>query len=85
VATVEFSNMDAGSHNYVWDGTAADGTTAAPGMYSVSIEASNAGNAISARTLEFGPVTSVIRSASGSDLQIGALGIFKLSDIKQIL
>ena len=43
------------------------------------------GEKVSGRTLEFGPVTSVIRGAAGTDFQVGSLGIFKYDDIKQIL
>lgn len=85
VASIEFANMDAGSHNYVWDGLAADGSPAAEGMYSVTMEASLGGKPVTGKTLEFGLVTSVVRGASGADLQVGALGIFKLDDIRQIL
>ncbi|MDR2260981.1 MAG: flagellar hook assembly protein FlgD [Azoarcus sp.] len=85
VTTIEFADMEAGSHNYMWDGAAADGAQAAQGMYTVTIEASRDGGAVAARTLEFGLVTSVVRGASGTDLQVGTLGIFKLDGIKQIL
>ena len=43
------------------------------------------GEKVTGRTLEFGPVTSVIRGAAGTDFQVGSLGIFKYDDIKQIL
>jgi flagellar basal-body rod modification protein FlgD len=85
VATIEFSNMDAGSYNYVWDGLAADGSQAAEGRYSVTVAASRDGATVPAKTLEFGLVTSAIQGTSGVDLQVGALGIFKLGDIKQVL
>ncbi len=85
VSTLELEGVEAGSHNYMWDGTTIDGSPAAEGMYSVSIEATLAGEKVEARTLEFGVVTSAIRGASGTDLQVGALGIFKFDDIRQIL
>ncbi|MDR3212595.1 MAG: flagellar hook assembly protein FlgD [Azoarcus sp.] len=85
VKTLEFNNLDAGSHNYMWDGLADDGTQAAEGMYTVTIEASQNGARVSARTLEFGLVTSAVSGASGVDLQVGPLGIFKLDAIRQIL
>ncbi|MDR0717702.1 MAG: flagellar hook assembly protein FlgD [Azoarcus sp.] len=85
VTTIEFADMEAGSHNYIWDGLAADGAQAAQGMYTVTIEASQDGGAVTARTLEFGQVTSVLRNAGGTDLQVGSLGIFTIDDIKQIL
>ncbi|MDR1227583.1 MAG: flagellar hook assembly protein FlgD [Azoarcus sp.] len=85
VASIELKNVEAGSHNYVWDGLATDGSQAAEGLYSVTMEASLGGKAVAGRTLEFGLVTSAIHGASGTDLQVGALGIFKLDDIRQIL
>jgi flagellar basal-body rod modification protein FlgD len=85
VTTLEFDGVEAGSHNYVGAGNAADGTPAAAGAYPASIVAVAGDKAVSARTLEFGPVTCVLRGPTGSDLQVGALGVFKLADIKQIL
>jgi len=83
---LEFTDVDAGSHNYVWDGLADDGTEAAQGMmYSVSVSATLNGASVAVKPLQFGPVTSVVRGPNGADLQIGGLGIFKLDDIKQIL
>lgn len=85
VATIEMKDLEAGSHNFVWDGTADDGTRAADGVYSISVAASLGGDKVTARTLQFAPVTSIIRGATSTDVQVGSLGIFKLSDIKQIL
>jgi len=85
VTTLEFNNVEAGSHNYVWDGLAADGSEAAQGMYTVSVAASQNGSLVISKPLQFGPVTSVIRGPYGADLQVGGLGIFKIDDIKQIL
>ncbi len=85
VQKIELADVAAGSHNFVWDGTAADGTRAANGLYSVELLATAGGENVSGRTLEFGPVTSIIRGAVGSDFQVGDLGVFKFDDIKQIL
>jgi flagellar basal-body rod modification protein FlgD len=85
VTTLEFDDVEGGSHNYVWDGTAADGSPAAQGMYTVTVEALANGEKVTARTLEFGPVTGIIRGPKSTDVQVGALGVFKTSDIKQIL
>ncbi|MCL2160586.1 MAG: flagellar hook assembly protein FlgD [Betaproteobacteria bacterium] len=83
---LEFTDVDAGSHNYVWDGLTDDGTEAAQGMmYSVSVSATLNGALVAVKPLQFGPVTSVVRGPNGTDLQVGGLGIFKLDDIKQIL
>lgn len=85
VANIALEDLPPGSHNYVWDGTAIDGSAAAPGVYSVSVEASIGGERVDATALEFGQVTGVIRGPKSTDLQVGALGIFQFDDIKQIL
>ena len=85
VASIELEDLEAGSHNYMWDGTAIDGSAAAPGLYTVSISASLGGETAKVDPLEFGLVTGVIRGPNGTDLQVGSRGIFKFDDIKQIL
>jgi flagellar basal-body rod modification protein FlgD len=85
VKQMVFNDLDAGSHNFVWDGTAEDGSRAADGIYSLSLSARLGDEAVGGRTLQFGPVTSIVRGASGTDLQVGDLGVFKVDDVKQIL
>ncbi|MDR0565284.1 MAG: flagellar hook assembly protein FlgD [Azoarcus sp.] len=85
VTTLEFNDVEPGSHNYLWDGTAADGSQAEQGSYSVSVSATYNGEAAGVTPLQFGPVTGVVRGTSGADLQVGGLGIYKLGDIRQIL
>lgn len=85
VARIELEDVEAGSHNFMWDGTAIDGQRAVNGAYTVSASAMLAGEEVKVSTLEFGVVSGVIRGAKSTDLQVGNLGIFKLDDIKQIL
>ncbi|QDF98162.1 flagellar biosynthesis protein FlgD [Azoarcus sp. DD4] len=85
VASMKLSDVEAGSQNYMWDGTTTDGSKAANGSYSVSVTATQGDKTVVSRPLQFAAVTSVIRGASSTDLQVGDLGIFKMSDIKQIL
>jgi flagellar basal-body rod modification protein FlgD len=85
VTTLEFEKVEAGSHNYVWDGLLEDGSQAEPGMYTVAVSASLNGAPVAVKALQFGPVTGVIRGALSNDLQVGGLGIFKLDDVRQIL
>ena len=85
VKQIELSDVKAGSQNFIWDGTASDGSRAADGAYTLELSALSEGKKVTGRTLEFGPVTSVIRGAAGTDFQVGSLGIFKYDDIKQIL
>ena len=85
VKQMVFDSIEAGSHNYIWDGTAEDGSRAADGVYTLSLSATLGDEKVQGRTLQFGPVTSVVRGPRGADLQVGDLGLFKLDDIKQIL
>lgn len=85
VKEIVFDSVEAGSHNFVWDGTADDGTRAADGIYTLSLSATLGSEAVSGRSLQFGPVTSIVRGANGTDLQVGDLGVFKVNDVKQIL
>jgi len=85
VTKLEFSDVTAGSHNYVWDGLTADGSEAVPGMYTVSVAATLGGAIVAATPLQFGPVTAVVRGPNGADLQVGPLGIYRLNDVRQIL
>lgn len=85
VDTIELRGLEAGSHNYVWDGVTPSGEQAATGMYTVTVSATRGDEKVRATTLEFGQVTGVIRGARSTDLQVGSLGIFKFDDIKQIL
>ena len=85
VKQMVFDSIEAGSHNFIWDGTAEDGSRAADGVYTLSLSATLGDEKLQGRTLQFGPVTSVVRGPRGADLQVGDLGLFKLDDIKQIL
>src|SRR5690606_15321908 len=84
VATVDFEGVEPGNHNYVWDGTTLDGSTAAPGLYTVKVTATTGGEPVEVSALQFGQVTGVIRGPKSTDLQVGSLGIFQFNDIKQI-
>lgn len=67
VKQIQLDNIEAGSQNFVWDGTANDGAKAAQGVYTLELSALMEGEKVAGRTLEFGPVTSVIRGAAGTD------------------
>lgn len=86
VKQIQIDDLEAGSQNFVWDGTANDGARAADGVYSLELSATTLdGEKVTGRTLEFGAVSSVIRGPKGTDFQVGTLGVFKYDDIKQIL
>ncbi|MDY0013325.1 MAG: flagellar hook assembly protein FlgD [Rhodocyclaceae bacterium] len=85
VAEVDLGAQEAGTHSFTWDGTSIDGTKAANGTYTISVKATADDSKVTASTLQLGVVSSVVRGASGTDLEVGSLGIFQMSDIMQIL
>jgi flagellar basal-body rod modification protein FlgD len=85
VAEVNVGAQDAGTHSFTWDGSTTSGQRAANGNYKISVKATAGDSPVSASTLQLGVVSSVVRGASGVDLEVGALGIFQMSDIMQIL
>lgn len=85
VRTLDLGSLDAGSHNFVWDGKADDGQTAQPGIYKIKVEAKNGSDTVNARPLQLGQVTGVVKGPKSIDLQVGDLGIFTLDEVKQII
>ncbi len=85
IANVDLGAHEAGTHSFQWDGMAIDGTAAAAGAYVVKLLATSGDDKVGATALELGQVSSVIRGPKSVDLQVGALGIFQLSEIQQIL
>lgn len=76
VYTGPLSDKTAGRHVFEWDGKTSAGGTAAPGIYTVSIEAKNpAGDKINSPTFIYGIITS-IDSANGKIFaSIGELSV----------
>lgn len=85
VAKLELGTLKAGSHNFTWDGKAANGEQAAKGQYTIEVQASNGEQPVQATALQLGQVTGVVRGAYRTDLQVGSLGIFNLDAVKQIV
>ena len=85
VANVDLGAFDAGTHNFQWDGTTIDGTRAANGKYTIGVAVTTGDETVAGDTLEFGAVSSVVRGPKSTDLQVGDLGIFTMSEIRQIL
>jgi len=85
VRTLDLGALDAGSHNFVWDGKADDGQTAQPGIYKMKVEAKSGSDTVNASPLQLGQVTGVVKGPKSTDLQVGDLGIFTLDEVKQIL
>jgi flagellar basal-body rod modification protein FlgD len=83
--TTKLGAHDAGIFNIGWDGTTDAGTKAADGVYKFSVEAVQAGNKVTADTLQIGTVSALVRSGSGFLLDLGALGRVDFKNVQQIL
>ncbi len=85
IQTEKLGAREAGVFNIGWDGVMADGTTAADGNYTFSVEAVQGGNTVTATALQIGTVSAFLRSSSGFLLDLGSLGTFEFDDVQQIL
>jgi len=85
VRTLDLGGMASGTHTFSWDGMADSGTAAAAGTYSVSFAARQGATAVNASALELALVTSVAQTGSTVSLNLGAMGMVSLADVKQII
>jgi len=83
--TLELGGLAAGSRAFAWDGTTDSGTQAAEGAYSIAVSAQRGDTKVSTTALELGIVSSVARTSQGVSLNVGALGAFRMSDVREIL
>lgn len=84
VKTLELGDLDAGTHNFVWDGKTDSGAQAVNGAYSMSAVAKRGTEKVDVSPLELAGVVSVNRNSQGMTLDLGHLGLAKMSDVKQI-
>jgi len=84
IKTLDLGSLEAGAHNFGWDGKADSGAQAVNGAYSVSVVAKRGAEKVDASPLELAGVISVSRSSQGVTLDLGQLGLAKMSDVKQI-
>jgi flagellar basal-body rod modification protein FlgD len=84
VRTVDLGALDAGVHDFTWDGKNDAGEPVAVGNYGFKITAEQGGKTVNVTPLQLGAVTGVLRDASGVKLELGELGNFSLDDIRQI-
>ena len=85
VRTLELGAQEAGSRGFSWDGKSDAGVQAADGAYSATVNAQRGDAKVGARTLEMGVVSSVARTGGSVRLNVGALGTFAMSDVREIL
>lgn len=85
VQTMDLGAQSAGTLPLLWDGTKADGTTAADGNYSFTVNSSLTGNNVTSNPLQFGVVTTVSTGSDGVKINVPGLGAIGFTDIRQIL
>lgn len=84
VKTQNLGKLDAGQHNFTWDGMSDGGAQAAVGAYRVSISAKRGEDGVDATAFELAQVRSINRGGQGVSLDLGHLGLANMNDIKQI-
>jgi flagellar basal-body rod modification protein FlgD len=85
VRKIDLGKLDAGTHEFVWDGKNAAGTVVADGNYKMKVSATSGDTKITASTLQLATVNSVVTGGSEIQVDVGTLGRVAMSDIKLIL
>ncbi|MBI5920412.1 MAG: flagellar hook assembly protein FlgD [Betaproteobacteria bacterium] len=85
VRTIKLGGMAAGTHTFQWDGKTDSGAAVADGSYSFKVAAQRGGTSVESTALQLGLVTGIMNSSQGVSLNVGNLGTFKMSDVKEIL
>ena len=81
---LNLGKLDAGVHNFTWDGKTSAGVQAVTGSYSISVAATQGSNNVTATALQLAGVQNVNQSSQGASLNLGALGLVTMNEIKQI-
>jgi flagellar basal-body rod modification protein FlgD len=85
VRTLALGEMEAGVHNFTWNGLTDSGAQAVDGSYSIDIAAKQGTDSVTASALNLGVVRSVIRGSTGFSLDVGSFGTYTMDDVKQII
>ncbi len=85
VNTLNLGAQPAGVTDWQWNGTDGNGNSVPAGSYTFKVEASLAGSAVAANTLQYGVVNSVTQGATGLTLGVGSLQNVALTQVQQIL
>ncbi|OCA54071.1 flagellar hook assembly protein FlgD [Photorhabdus namnaonensis] len=85
VRQIDIGALEAGVHNFTWDGTKEDGAIAEDGAYRITIAASYQGEQRVFQPLRFATVNGVTRDADGAKLDLGRIGAVTMDQIRQIL
>jgi len=85
VNTMQLGAQKAGVLPFAWDGKTDAGTAAANGAYKFSAEAVLADKTTTPATLAYGTVNAVTPGVKGATVDVGTLGGFALSAVKQVM
>lgn len=85
IRNLNYTDQKAGVQEFVWDGKTNAGEAAADGKYTFSVTAKQGNEKVTVNPLAYGQVTSVVRNGSNLTVDVGTLGNFVMSDVKQIL
>ena len=85
VDTMNLGAQPAGVSDWQWNGMDGNGNPVPAGSYTFKVEASLAGGAVAANTLQYGVVNSVTQGATGLTLGVGSLQNVALTQVQQIL
>lgn len=87
VREVDLGAIPAGVSSFSWDGELNDGTTAADGSYTFTVNASYDGQKVSSTSLTYSVVYGVINSKVNNKvlLDLGILGSISIDEVRQIL
>ncbi|NTV69422.1 MAG: flagellar hook assembly protein FlgD [Azonexaceae bacterium] len=84
VAQEELGAQKAGVIDFVWNGKNADGTRLGNGTYQFSVQATQGANKVTAKALEVGTVSALVRGQNGFQLEIPGTGLVDFSAVEQI-
>lgn len=85
VRSLDLGAMEAGSHTFLWDGKSDSGAVAADGAYTFSVTAKRGADKVDTTALQMGMVNSIMNSSQGIGLNVGNLGLFKMTDVREVL
>ncbi|MER2471724.1 flagellar hook assembly protein FlgD [Photorhabdus laumondii] len=85
VRQIDLGALEAGMHNFTWDGIKEDGAVAEGGAYKFTITASNKDKPNAFQTLRSATVRGVTRDADGAKLDLGPIGAVTMDQIRLIL
>jgi len=85
VSSMKLGAQKAGVLPFAWDGKNAAGTVVTDGSYTFSVEATLAGTSTKPSALAYGTVNAVTPGTKGATVDVGQLGGFALSSVKQVM